>query len=160
MRQRVKCSRARCHVTLENLTRDTERGSALAWTALLLALVVLPLMMLTVDATRLFYLRNRLQTASDAACEDTAWQIANRTAFKETGTLVLRGDYLPVALGQATFHNVVSDAALLTYYPAIQISPNPGSLTVFCAATARVPGAMTPGTFSIQVATESAIRTR
>ena len=40
--------------------------SSMAWTAVVLAVVVVPLLTLVVDGARLFYVRGRLQTAVDA----------------------------------------------------------------------------------------------
>ena len=52
--------------------RRVEQGSSMAWTAVFLITVLSPLMLLVIDGARLLYIRGRLQTATDAACEDAA----------------------------------------------------------------------------------------
>lgn len=47
-------------------------GDAFAWSAALLVLVFLPLASLSIDITRMVYVRNHLQTANDAACQSAA----------------------------------------------------------------------------------------
>ena len=62
-----------------------EGGSSLAWTAVFLITVLLPLMLLIVDGARLLYIRGRLQTAADAACEAAAWEAGDRPEYINTG---------------------------------------------------------------------------
>ncbi len=69
----------------------------MAWTAVFLAFVVIPLMALVADGARMFYVRGRLQTATDAACEDAAWSAADRRVFHR-----LRGLADAVMAGAAT----------------------------------------------------------
>ena len=66
-----------------HLFSPLEAGQSMAWAAVFLAFVLVPLLTLVVDGGRLFYVRLRLQTAVDAACEDAAWSAADRRAFRD-----------------------------------------------------------------------------
>lgn len=50
----------------------SRKGDAFAWFAALLVLVFLPLASLSIDITRMAYVRNHVQTATDAACQSAA----------------------------------------------------------------------------------------
>ncbi len=50
----------------------SRRGSSYAWFAVLLVFVGIPLMSLSIDVTRMMYVRGHLQTANDAACQSAA----------------------------------------------------------------------------------------
>ena len=135
-----------------------ERGISLAWTAVLFAFVLVPLLILTLDGTRLFYVRNRLQTATDAACEDAAWTGADILVFQQTGQTALRTDWYPLSVAQATFSNVTHDAGIIQYSPVVQISVDAPRVSMICAAQATVPLLVGNGTVVIHAASVSAIR--
>jgi hypothetical protein len=50
----------------------SREGDAYAWFAALLVFVFIPLASLSIDVTRLMYVRGHLQTANDAACQSAA----------------------------------------------------------------------------------------
>ena len=55
-----------CHLLM------SRRGDAYAWFATLLVFVFIPLSSLSIDVTRMMYVRGHLQTANDAACQSAA----------------------------------------------------------------------------------------
>ncbi|NUM44039.1 MAG: Tad domain-containing protein [Anaerolineales bacterium] len=118
---------------------NTERGSSMAWTAVFLAFVVIPLMALVADGARLFYVRGRLQTATDAACEDAAWSAADRRVFRETGKTTFDDDWYIIALAQNTFNQSLSDQAVKQFSATVVISLDPASLLATCSSVANVP---------------------
>lgn len=137
---------------------SSERGAAMAWTAVLFAFVLVPLMILTLDGTRLFYIRTHLQTATDAACEDAAWSGADVAAYQQTGVAQLRTDWYPLAVAQTTFANVTSDANLTQYSPVVHVLMDAPSLSAQCTAWASVPLLVGTGTVTLQAASVSSIR--
>ena len=140
--------------------RSAERGSSLAWTALLLAGVVLPLLTLVIDGTRLFYVRGRLQTALDAACEDAAWSGADHRAFRESGVTRFIPEMGPVlAQAQATFAQTLGERGRVNFSAAATLQPVAANATVRCSAAASVPLALLAGrSVTIPAQTVSAIR--
>ncbi|MBK7317641.1 pilus assembly protein TadG-related protein [Candidatus Villigracilis affinis] len=50
----------------------SRRGDAYAWFAAMLVFVFIPLASLSIDVTRMMYVRGHLQTANDAACQSAA----------------------------------------------------------------------------------------
>jgi hypothetical protein len=50
----------------------SRQGDAYAWFATLLVFVFIPLSSLSIDVTRMMYVRGHLQTANDAACQSAA----------------------------------------------------------------------------------------
>ncbi len=65
--------------------RRWERGSSLAWTAALLTSVLVPLLLLAGDGSRLFMVYTRLGAATDLACAELGYLLANRQAFLTAG---------------------------------------------------------------------------
>ncbi|RCK72756.1 MAG: hypothetical protein ANABAC_1290 [Anaerolineae bacterium] len=63
-----------------------ERGSTFAWTAVLLASVLVPLLMLAGDGSRIFIIYTRLGAATDLACAELGYMLANRQGFLTGGT--------------------------------------------------------------------------
>lgn len=136
----------------------SERGAAMAWTAVLFAFVLVPLMILTLDGTRLFYVRSHLQTATDAACEDAAWSGADIVAFQQTGVPQLRTDWYPLAVAQTTFANVTSDAGFTQYSPVVHVVLDTPSLSAQCQAVASVPLLVGTGTLTLHATSVSSMR--
>ena len=141
-------------------TKNYQRGSSLAWTALLLAGVLLPLLTLVLDGTRLFYVRGRLQTALDAACEDAAWSGADQRAFRESGVTRFIPEMGPVlAQAQATFAQTLGERGRVNFSAAATLQPVAANATVRCSAAASVPLALLAGrSVTIPAQTVSAIR--
>lgn len=135
-----------------------EKGLSLAWTAVLFAFVLVPLMVLTLDGTRLFYVRSHLQTATDAACEDAAWSGADIVTYQQTGVTQFRTDWYPLAVAQATFANVTADAGLVRYNPVVHVILDTPSLSAQCSAMAGVPLLVGTGTVTVTAASVSSLR--
>jgi len=139
---------------------NTERGSSTAWTAIFLAFVLVPMLALVIDGSRLFYVRGRLQTATDAACEDAAWSGADYRTFRSTG----QSRFVPnmgAVIGQAqnTFSNTLGDRSRLNFSAGVSIAPDFARMTVFCTANASVPLAVMLGsTVNIRAQAVSAAR--
>ena len=129
-----------------------ERGSALEWTAVVFATLVLPLMMLMVDIPRLVYLRDHLQTAADVACESAAQAGLDWRAYGANGVLRVQRTAAARSVGQAAFRGVVQDAGLQRYTPALVIRPH-DARTLLCRASATFPWLihLAGGTMHIQV---------
>lgn len=117
----------------------SERGSSMAWTAVFLATVLLPLMLLVVDGTRLLYVRGRLQTAADGACEDAAWAAGDRPNYTNTGQTQLGNNWYIVGVAQNTFTRVLSERDRMSFTPLLAITLDFANHQVLCSATARVP---------------------
>jgi Flp pilus assembly protein TadG len=152
-----------CYVAgaIKGLTRDTgERGSSLAWVAIFLAAVVVPLLALVIDGSRMFYVRGRLQTAIDAACEDAAWSGADYRAFRDSGQTRFVPDMAPV-IGQAqrTFSNTLGDRSSVNFTASAAIVPDFARVLVHCNASASVPLAVMLGApVNIRAQAVSAVR--
>src|SRR5690349_5949077 len=94
------------------------RGAfAMPYYAVVLAAVAVPLMILSLDVTRFFYLRTHLQSATDAACEAAA-QALDLPHFKSTGEA--RVD-LALARGYANreFSTTTSEQGITKYTPVL-----------------------------------------
>ena len=144
-----------------HLTHGTsERGSSLAWTAIFLAAVVLPLMTLVFDGARLFYVRGRLQTATDAACEDAAWSGADYRAFRDSGETRFLPDLGGVLAGaRSTFDGTLGDRSRVNFSASVAITPDFNQVVMRCNSLASVPLAVGLGS-PVQIRSQavSAIR--
>ena len=160
---RVRYSGVKCHVRqwFFHVTPDTrERGSSLAWVAIFLAAVVIPLLALVIDGSRLFYVRGRLQTAIDAACEDAAWSGADYRVFRDSGQTRFVPDMAPV-IGQAqrTFSSSLGDRSSVNFSASAAIVPDFARVLVRCNAAASVPLAVMLGAaVNIRAQAVSAVR--
>jgi hypothetical protein len=120
-------------------SRKLEIGSSLAWAAIFLATLFLPLMLLVVDGSRLLDIRGRLQTATDAACEDAAWMVGDRVEYLASGQSLF-GD-LQVAFTQAqiTFTATLGEQDRMVFTAAFSLNFDESSGQVLCSAVASVP---------------------
>jgi hypothetical protein len=147
---------------LSFILHPSEHGSALAWTAIFLAFVVLPFLALIADGARLFYVRSRLQTATDAACEDAAWSAADLRTFRDTGTVTFEDDWYTLALAQNTFSQSLGEQAVQQFSASVVISLDVTNALASCSAVASVPLMTTLGLafspVSIEALSVSAIR--
>ena len=126
------------------MLRAAQRGSTLAWTAVFLGLVLVPLLMLIGDGARLLYVRARLATATDAACENAAWSTAGRPNWQWYSD----DRFLQTALLQAaqtTFYQMLAEQNKVQYTPALSVSLDSTHTIVACSAQARVPLLVTLG---------------
>ena len=135
-----------------------EHGGSLAWTAILFAFVLLPMMILVLDGTRIFRVRTRLQTAVDAACEDAAWSAADRGHFQETGETLFDDNWHTWSVAHTTFQNILVDQGAMQYYPALRVFPDFSQAWVACDAQAEVPLMMKGGRVTISASSVSQIR--
>lgn len=119
--------------------RATERGSAMAWAAIFLATVLLPLMLFTIDGSRLLYVRGRLQTAADAACEDAAWAAGDRPNYLNTGQTRLGNNWYVVGVAQNTFTRTLGESNRMAFTALLSVHLDYTNNQVSCSATARVP---------------------
>ena len=91
-----------------------ERGYALAFWAIFLATVIVPLMVLAWDVGRLFYARGEIQKAADAAALAAAREV-DVPHYMQTGEVVLHQG----AVVQASFYA----RSNIAYLPRVGISP-------------------------------------
>lgn len=124
---------------------EMERGSSLAWTAVLLSVMVLPLMLLIGDGTRLYYVRSRLAQAADAACADVSWSVSDRLTWQRIKDDRYYKDWYLVARGQNTFYQMLTEKKGVKYYPTLSIRPDWENGRVACYGQARVPLTMLAG---------------
>jgi hypothetical protein len=115
-----------------------ERGSSLAWMAIFLSAVVLPLILLVAEGSRWFIIRGRLQTATDAACEDAAWSSADVRAFRRTGKITFANLSETIPAAQNTFQRTLSSQEMMGYSASLSIFPDPGAALMACTGTASV----------------------
>lgn len=95
-----------------------ERGQALPLTAIGIAFVLIPLLVLGLEVPRWFYIRQNLQIAADAASAAAASQAFDTQLFVNSGDV---GYDLTTAEAQAhaLFASVTNDAGLTQYSPTI-----------------------------------------
>jgi len=111
----------------------------MAWTALVLSILLIPLLGLVVDGARLFYVRGRLQTAVDAACEDAAWSAADRREYRDAGVTTFQTSGGALAAAQATFNQTLGDRAAKNFTATVSIRPDYTNARMQCQAYAQVP---------------------
>jgi hypothetical protein len=141
--------------------RESERGQGLlAWTAVLLFFVVVPLIALVGDGARIYFVRNRLQTALDAACQDGAWSAADRAHFRETGAATFLPESQVVAIARSTFYTILVELDASGYSAEIAVQPNYADLIVSCQGQAQVPLMILDRSVAVEAVTASSIRFR
>ena len=91
----------------------SRRGDVFAWIAALMITVAIPLASLSIDVTRMMYVRGHLQTTSDAACQSAA-DALDVTYFITTGQKRID---IPLAQSQAAreFSSGLADANKVRY---------------------------------------------
>jgi hypothetical protein len=119
--------------------RRPEQGSSMAWTAVLLITVLLPLMLLVIDGSRVFYIRARLQTATDAACEDAAWAAGDRLEYINSGQTRLGNGWYVLEVAQNTFISTLNERSRMAITPELQVTLDEPNLQILCSANAQVP---------------------
>lgn len=124
---------------------ERERGSSLAWTAVLLSVVVIPLMLLVGDGARLYYVRSRLAQATDAACEDVSWSISDRATWQRIRDDRYLQNWYLVGVAQNTFYQMLEEKRAVKYYPGLSLRLDWENGQAECRAQARVPLTMLAG---------------
>jgi len=112
------------------------RGYAMSYVVMLLALVGLPLMLLSIEVVRALYVDARLQVATDAACEAAA-QAVNVPYFIYNGVLkieVSEGN----SYAQREFGTTVARYNLEKYLPALGGITLINPTLVSCTASAQM----------------------
>jgi uncharacterized membrane protein len=101
--------------------------------------LVMPLLTLVVDGARLYYVRGRIQTAADAACEDAAWSAADRYRFKTEGITTFETNWYAIARAQNTFQRTLGEQTSKNFSAVVVINPDYVQARMNCQAVARVP---------------------
>jgi hypothetical protein len=134
------------------------RGDAYAWMAALMLLVGIPLASLSIDITRMMYVRGHLHTATDAACQ-AAVDALDVPHFIQTGEARVSPG---IGRSQAlqVFRSTLTDAATIGYLQSLGVD-FPAPKLAHCAATANVEHIipMTPAMI-VRVETTSEMRVR
>ena len=114
----------------------SRKGDAYAWFAAMLVFVFIPLASLSIDVTRMMYVRGHLQTANDAACQSAA-DALDTQLFIQTNQKRIQP---ALARSQAAreFSATLSDASKIRYtVDALSIN-FPAPTFAHCVATAHV----------------------
>jgi hypothetical protein len=144
--------------------RIGEQGQSLAWTAVVLSFLLLPLITAVADGGRLLLVRNRLQTATDAACEDAAWSAADYETFRASGVTTFQKNWYWIGRAQATFNQTLGDQNVLRYAAWVDITPDHDQAYMNCRAMAQVPllmaGGLVASPLNLHAVSSSRIRFR
>lgn len=124
--------------------RRGERGSSLAWTAVFLSVVVLPLMLLVGDGARLYYVRSRLAQAADAACADVSWSVGDRLTWQRIRDDRYTANWYLVGRAQNTFYQMLAEQTAVRYVPSLAITLDWDNARAQCRAQGRVRLTMLP----------------
>ncbi len=144
----------------QTLGKPSEAGQSLLWTTFVFMFVLVPLLILVVDGIQFWRIRNQLQVATDAACEEAAYVGADRRAYRDSGAVRFGNTGQAKADATNTFYVTLHNADALQYNPSIQIRFDSGFPSAICNATASVQpliSALAPS-ISIQTESESEIR--
>jgi len=123
---------------------ERERGSSLAWTAVFLSVVVLPLMLLVGDGARLYYVRSRLAQAADAACADVSWSVGDRLTWQRIRDDRYLANWYLVGQAQNTFYQMLAEKTAVKYVPSLAITLDWDNARAQCRAQGRVRLTMLP----------------
>lgn len=113
----------------------SERGNAMAWMAIVMVFLMVPLMGITMDVTRAMYVRTHLQAASDAGCQAAADSM-KVSLFQDTGVQEIN-PALMYGRASQVFNATLRDANKVRFAPALKLrllTPT----SVECTATASV----------------------
>jgi len=119
---------------MRRFLRD-RRADMLAYTAVIVIFLALPLSSLTIDLVRGMYVRTHLQAASDAACQSAANALDVPT-FRSTGVRQIKPS-LARSQAAVVFSATLRDAAGVRFAPSLAIGFL-SSTVVYCRATASV----------------------
>ena len=114
----------------------SRRGDVFAWIAALMITVAIPLASLSIDVTRMMYVRGHLQTASDAACQSAA-DALDVSYFIFTGQKRIN---IPLAQAQAEreFSSGLADANKVKYFIEGLSIDFPAPTFAHCIASVKV----------------------
>jgi hypothetical protein len=126
-------------MAISRSAKKSEQGSSMAWTAIFLTAVLMPLMLFVIDGSRLLYVRGRLQTATDAACEDAAWAAGDRPNYIDTGQTRLGDSWYVIEVAQDTFVRTLDESTRMAFTPLLSVTLDYANNQILCSAIARVP---------------------
>ena len=113
-----------------------KKGNVMPYVVFLIAMLILPMMVMTMEVTRAMYVNIHLQAATDAACSAAA-QAANVPGFIQTGDLLINiSDGRTYAYRE--FDSTVSDSTLRRYSPALTKVDLLTNTMVTCEAIAQM----------------------
>ena len=141
------------------MNMKSERGEAMAWMAIVMVFLMVPLMGITIDITRAMYVRGHLQAASDAGCQAAA-DAMMVPLFMETGEQKIDAGLMVGRAGQV-FNATLRDSGQVRFAPTLALrllTPT----SVECTATASV-ARLLPSVvpeINIRVSTVSEMRAR
>jgi hypothetical protein len=121
-----------------------------------MAAVLLPLLSLSVDVTRAFYVRLHLQSAADAACEAAALAL-DVPQFRQTGRAEIHSGLAYDWAGRE-FAATLADQSAINYAAALGQISFTGPRTVLCRASASVPGFFLRNAIRVEVVSVSEMR--
>jgi len=137
---------------------NDRRGYVMPYSVMLIALVAMPLLILTSEIVRSLYVNVHIQTAVDSACS-AAVQAVDVPYFIDNGVIRIDSS-IAAAYAQREFNATVSRSDIEDYNPvltALEIEEN----VVVCHATAQMiwslPG-IAPLTFNVLSAAEAEAR--
>ena len=114
----------------------SRRGDAYAWFATLLVFVFIPLSSLSIDVTRMMYVRGHLQTANDAACQSAA-DALDTSLFIATNQKRIEPGLAPSQAARE-FSATLNDAGRIRYTIEGLAIDFPAPTFAHCVATAHV----------------------
>ena len=99
----------------------SERGDAMAWMAIVMVFLMLPLMGITMDITRAMYVRGHLQAASDAGCQAAA-DAMMVPLFMETGEQRIDAGLIYGRAAQV-FNATLKDSGKVRFRARFELAP-------------------------------------
>ena len=111
------------------------RGDMVAWTAIVVAFLALPLSSLSIDIVRGMYVRTHLQTAADAACQAAA-DALDVQAFRSSGVRQIKPG-LAHSQAVAVFAATLADSGKVQFSPALSVTLLSPTIA-YCKASAVV----------------------
>lgn len=138
----------------------SQRGSSLAWAAVFMGFVLLPLMGLVGDGARLYYVRNRLDTATQAACESAAWSAGGRIGWQQQGATSFSNNLELFSLAVNTFYQMQPDRAKVPYSASISVVVDNANARLNCTGVATVPLSVNASQRRITITSQASARLR
>lgn len=141
---------------LKKLCKD-RRGYVMAYSTMLITLVMLPMMLVSIEIVRMMFVDVHLQSAVDAACA-AASQAVDVPHFIATGELVI-DPVVAVQYANREFDNTVANAGINQYLPVLTGVSITNGTTVYCQSIAGM-NWMLPGLSSVVLSANSAAEAR
>ena len=104
---------------------DRRRGATMILYTMLLSLVILPLVGLAIDVTRMYLVQGRLQTAADAAALG-----ATRLLSTSANTTEIAGEFLKANYARSFWSSSVPTVNTVTVSTTTNLNPNRSTVTV------------------------------